>query len=80
MADMTVTERKQLLMQRIWMTSDAEVLQELERLLDIPATDSVLCFSPALRDQIDRALSQMKEDDVLTDEEMEKEMSVWLEN
>lgn len=80
MTDMTVTERKQLLMQRIWMTSDADMLQELEKLLNTPETDPYLFFSPALKDLIDTALCQMKEGDVLTDEEMEKEMSGWLEN
>lgn len=80
MTDMTVTERKQLLMQRIWMTSDADMLQELEKLLNTPETDLYLFFSPALKDLIDTALCQMKEGDVLTDEEMEKEMSGWLEN
>lgn len=74
--------RKQNLIERLNEISDESLLDDIEQLLNERANqsnpDGVLYFSSELKGRIDRALEQMRNGEVHTEEEMEKYFDKWL--
>lgn len=74
--------KKQNLIERLNEISDESLLDDIEQLLNERANqsnpDGVLYFSPELKGRIDRALEQMRNGEVHTEEEMEKYFDKWL--
>ncbi|WP_298549255.1 hypothetical protein [uncultured Parabacteroides sp.] len=74
--------RKQNLIERLNEISDESLLDDIEQLLNEREKQSnpndVLYFSPELKERIDRAMEQMRNGEVHTEEEMEKYFDKWL--
>lgn len=74
---MTIIERKQLLLQRLFAVNDEQQLEAIEAFMNKQCPDDVLYFSSELRDKIDTALNQMQQGQVSTTEEMERRFNQW---
>ncbi|RHR60842.1 hypothetical protein [Parabacteroides sp. AF17-28] len=69
--------KKQNLIERLNAISDESLLDDIEQLLN--ERETVLHFSPELKDKIDKALEQMQNGEVYTDKEMKKRFAKWLD-
>lgn len=74
---MTTTERKQLLLQRLFAVNDEQLLEQIEAFMNKQCPDDVLYFSSELRGKVDNALEQMQQGRSCTTEEMEKRLGRW---
>lgn len=76
---MTITERKQILLQRLFAVTDEQQLETIEAFMNKQCPDKVLYFSSELHGKIDAALNQMQHGQVFTTQEMEQRLSRWSE-
>ncbi len=68
--------KKQNLIERLNAISDESLLDDIEQLLN--ERETVLHFSPELKGNIDKALEQMRNGEIYSEEEMDKFFDKWL--
>lgn len=74
---MDTIERKQHLLQRLFLLNDEQKLEALEAFMDRQCPDEVLCFSPELRAKVDEALEEMRQGKVYGMADMEQRLAQW---
>lgn len=79
----STVELKEILINELCRTTDISVLERIKKIL-LPANkvtrkkNEVLAFSPELRAAIDRSLVQADNGELISQEELDKEVERWL--
>jgi hypothetical protein len=75
---MSTLELKTTLIQRIVEINDISFLKAIKTILDIRSNEEVITLTPELRNEILSSKKEIKKGQFITNEELEKEIAVWL--
>ena len=75
---MTMTEIKNELIEKIKNIQDPEVIEELQRLLDMNVEPPVYKLTDDQKKEIDQARGEIRRNEGISSEEMDKEIDEWL--
>lgn len=75
---MNAANLRLVLAREIMSTNDESILMRVSEILQ-PDNSQVQCFSSELRQRIDRGLEQMRLNELVDDEQVQRELDAWLE-